>query len=257
MTRLFAIALIALFPMSFANAEEAPKAPEAAAEKKADLDHAPFHALLQANVKGSKVNYDGFAKSAEFKAYVEAIGKTDPATLPTRNARLAFWINAYNALTIHGVLAYYPNIQSVLKVKPDFFKTKSRLVGSKNISLDDIENKIIRPEFNEPRIHAALNCASVSCPPLANFAFTEKGLNEQLTKVFGDFVNDTSRNQVDAASGTVKLSKIFDWYGVDFQKAGGPAKYMAAFAKDEAQKKAFETATKVEFLPYDWNLNKL
>jgi len=278
MTRFYVIALIALLPVSFACAQDgapasqatkappkaavAPAAAPAAAAPAATpaataFDHSTFHTLLAANVKGSKVNYDGFAKSAEFKANVVAFGKTDSATLSSRDARLAFWINAYNALTINGVLQYYPNIQSVLKVTPDFFKTSSRLVGNKKVSLNDIENSIIRPTFNDPRIHAALNCASVSCPPLANFAFTAKGLDAQLNKVFAGFVNDTARNQIDPSTGTVKLSKIFEWYGVDFTKAGGPTKYMAGFATDEAKKKALNDATKVEFLPYDWNLNKL
>ncbi len=255
MTRFFVIALMALFPLTFAQAQDAEKAPEAAPA--ADIDHSPFHTLLKANVKGSKVNYDGFAKSAEFKAYVALLGKTDPASLPSRNARLAFWINAYNALTINAVLAHYPKIQSVLKVTPDFFKSKTRSAGGKTLALNDIENRIIRPKFKDPRIHAALNCASVSCPPLANFAFTAKGLNGQLKKVFTAFVNDTTRNQIDAGAGTVKLSKIFEWYGVDFKKAGGPAKYMAGFMADEAKKKLLSETASVQFLPYDWNLNKL
>jgi hypothetical protein len=255
MTRFFVVALMALFPLNFAQAQDAEKAPAAAPAT--EIDHTPFHALLKSNVKGSKVNYDGFAKSAEFKAYVALLGKTDPATLSSRSARLAFWINAYNALTINAVLAYYPKIKSVLKVTPDFFKSKTRTVGNKKVSLDEIENKIIRPKFNDPRIHAALNCASVSCPPLANFAFTPKGLNGQLNKVFKAFVNDTTRNQIDPGTGTVKISKIFDWYGVDFKKAGGPGKYMAGFMGDEAKKKALNEATAIQFLPYDWNLNKL
>ena len=250
MSRLLVIALIALFPVSSSFAEEAPAA-------SAEIDHAPFHKLLKANVKGTKVNYKGFKQSAEFKAYVALIGKTDPAKLSSRNARLAFWINAYNALTINGVLQYYPKIKSVLKVTPDFFKSKTRVVGGKKMALNDIENNIVRPTFKDPRIHAALNCASVSCPPLANFAFTPKGLNGQLNKVFRKFANDTSRNQIDPAAGTVKLSMIFKWYGDDFKKDGGPAKYIAKFVKDEGKKKALTNTEKVDFLAYDWNLNKL
>jgi len=237
-----------------AKAEATPKAAPAGKT----IDHGPLDAVLRANVKGDKFNYQGVVGNESFKAYVKLIGETDPNSLPTREAKLAFYINAYNALTINSVLGYWPKITSVSTIKPDFgfFKDKTQRVGGKMLSLNQIENEIIRPTFKDARIHAALNCASVSCPPLANFAFTAGKLEKQLNDVFAGFANDAARNQVDTATGTVRISKILDWYKVDFKAAGGGAKYLSGFVKDPARKAALAAPKKVEFLPYDWNLNK-
>lgn len=222
----------------------------------ADADHSKFDALLKAHVKGDKVDYKGFVDNADFKAYREMLAATDPATLPDDKARLAFWINAYNASTIAGVLEHWPAIKSVADPYPDygFFKRAEYTVGGKKYSLNDIENEIIRKRFKEPRIHAALNCASISCPPLAPYAFTAAKLDGQLQAVFVAFANDPQRNQIDPATGAVKLSQIFNWYGGDFQPS--VQQYLAPFVKDEAKKKALIDAKAVEFLPYDWSLNK-
>ena len=180
--------------------------------------------------------------------------RADPAKLPSRAARLAFWINAYNALTIHSVLPHWPGIKSVSNVYPKFafFDRVVHVVGGKKYSLNQIENEIIRPRFNEPRIHAALNCASISCPPIQPFAFTAKKLS-QLDRAFGDFANDPARNLVDVEKDQVRLSQIFNWYGKDFVQAGGPHKYIAPFVKDEKKKAVLLAAKKVDFLKYDWN----
>lgn len=220
------------------------------------FDHAPFDALLKANVKGEKVNYQGFVNNAAFKAYVEAIGKTDPASLKTREERLAFWINAYNAHTINAVIAHWPGIKSVSNVYPDFgfFKRAESLVGGKKLALNDIENKIIRPTFKDPRIHAALNCASISCPPLLPHAFTAKNLNAQLDQAMSAFARDNTRNKIGA--GGVELSQIFNWYKDDFTAAGGVKAYLKTFLKDPAKIKALDAATP-KFMPYNWDLNKI
>ena len=221
-------------------------------------DDKAWHTLLEANVKGSQVNYAGFVKNQDFTKYVKAIGETDPAKLSDKNAQLAFWINAYNALTIHSVLKHWPDIKSVSTIYPKFafFDRKDQLVGGKKLSLNQIENEIIRPQFKDPRIHAALNCASVSCPPLQNYAFTGANLDKQLDKAFKSFANDSQRNAIDEASGQVRLSQIFNWYKVDFESGGGPAKYIAQFIDDGKRKDILLKATNIGFLNYDWNLNK-
>lgn len=220
----------------------------------ADVDHGKFDALLKAHVKGQMLDYTGFVGNADFKAYLEMIEKTDPASLPDDKARLAFWINAYNAHTIAGVLKHWPGITSVGTVYPDFafFKRADFTVGGKKYALNDIENKVIRPTFKDARIHAALNCASISCPPLAPFAFTAAKLDEQLDQVFKAFANDPQRNQIGPDG--VKLSEIFNWYGVDFQPS--VQAYLSKFIDDEAKKKALTEAKAITHLPYDWNLNK-
>lgn len=220
------------------------------------FDHAPFDALLKAHVKGQSVDYAGFAQDkAKLTAYLDGIGKTDPATLKTNDEKLAFWINSYNAHTINAVLAHWPGIKSVSDVAPDFgfFKTTDKLVGGKKVSLNNIENDIIRPTFKDPRIHAALNCASISCPPLAPFAFTADKLGAQLDQVMGAFILDRTRNKI--AAGGVELSQIFNWYGKDFEAAGGVKAYFKKFLKDPAEIKALDAA-QLKFMTYNWNLNK-
>lgn len=225
----------------------------------ADVDHSAFDTLLKAHVKGAKLDYAGFLDDKGqlepgFKTYLEMIEKTDPASLPDDKARLAFWINAYNAHTIAGVLRHWPGITSVSTVYPDFgfFKRADYTVGGKKYALNDIENKVIRPTFKDARIHAALNCASISCPPLAPFAFTGPQLDKQLDQVFGAFANDAQRNQIGPDG--VKLSEIFNWYGGDFQPS--VQAYLAKYVSDPAKKKALGEAKALQFLPYDWNLNK-
>lgn len=245
----------ALFAAPTAGGGAAPAADAA----KAGIDHGLFDALLKKFVRGDRVDYAGFQKSAELGKYLEQIAATDPAKLPDRKARLAFWINAYNALTISGVLKHWPGIKSVQNPYPDFgfFKRKDYVVGGKKVSLNEIENEIIRPRFEDPRIHAALNCASVSCPPLAPFAFVPDRLDEQLDERMRAFARDRTRNAIDPKAGTVKLSQIFNWYADDFKAAGGVAAYLRTYLDeaDAAAVKKAEAAGKLEFLEYDWGLN--
>ena len=200
-----------------------------------DVDHSAFDALLKQVVKGDRVDYAGLVGDQRLVKYIETIAATNPETLPSDDARLAFYINAYNALTLQSVLTHWPTITSVSTIKPDFafFKEEVHTIGGKKVSLDAIENKIIRPTFKEPRIHAALNCASISCPPLANYAFTAKGLDAQLNQVFTAFANDAARNAVNTESGTVQLTNL-NWYKVDFRQRR--AKYLSRFVSDPARK---------------------
>ncbi|MEE2786075.1 MAG: DUF547 domain-containing protein [Myxococcota bacterium] len=223
------------------------------------INYTGYNRLVSSHVKTDQVDYNGFIGAREFREFIQIIAQTDPETLPSKNAKLAFYINAYNALTIQAVLNYWPRIKSVKTVvKPDFafFKQKIHTIGGKKVSLDEIEHQIIRPKFKEPRIHAALNCASVSCPPLLPFAFTPDALDSQLDRAFTLFANDPKRNMIDAPSQTIRLSKVMDWYKADFAVAGGPAKFMARFVTNPAKKKALETATEIDFLEYNWAINK-
>lgn len=218
-----------------------------------DMDHSAWDALVKKHVHGELVDYAGFAKDkAALQGYVDALGKQDPEKLPSKDAKLAFWINSYNAHTVAAILAHWPGIKSVQDPYPDFgfFKQKDKLVGGKKYSLNDIENEVIRPTFKDPRIHAALNCASISCPPLLNEAFTAAKLDAQLNKVMDAFINDDKRNQIKA--GDVKLSSIFDWYKVDFQP--DVKTWLAKHLKGD-KKAAIEKADKLQFLNYDWALN--
>ncbi|MGC6418649.1 MAG: DUF547 domain-containing protein [Bradymonadia bacterium] len=220
--------------------------------------HQAFGEFLKTYVRGDAFDYDGASRDRkQLDAYVSRIAQTDPSTLAGREEKLAFYINAYNALTIASVLSFWPNIKSVSTIKPnfEFFKAPVHALGGKKVSLDQIENKIIRPTFNDPRIHAALNCASKSCPPLANFAFEADRLNDQLDRVFKAFANDPGRNRVDPETGVVALSKILDWYKVDFASAGGAAAYLARYVDDDVRKRLLLNPKSISFLEYDWQLN--
>ncbi|MEE2644431.1 MAG: DUF547 domain-containing protein [Myxococcota bacterium] len=217
--------------------------------------HAPFNALLKANVRGDKVNYNGFKGNASFQSYLSALESADISSM-SRNEKLAFWINAYNATMIKVVLAN-PGKRSVRDMGPGnfgIFKVANHKVAGQMVSLDKIENGIIRPTFKEPRIHAALNCASISCPPLANFAFTGAKVNAQLQKVFTRFARDKSRNQISA--GGVALSQIFKWYAADFGGPSGVAAYLSKFISDAATKSALSSGS-IGFAQYNWGLNNL
>ncbi|MCA9540258.1 MAG: DUF547 domain-containing protein [Myxococcales bacterium] len=261
MKRWLAVFFVSLVPFSAAlaqqNEQNALDAIKAQTQANG-INHAPFDALLKANVdaKAGRVNYAGFVGNADFTAYLATIAATDPASLPSDQARLAFWINAYNALTISGVLKNWPGITSVSTVYPDFafFKRKDYTVGGKQYALNDIENEVIRPTFKDPRVHAALNCASVSCPPLAAHAFSADKIDAQLTEVMTAFANDTMRNPI--KPGAVQLSQIFNWYKDDFASAGGPAKFLAPMITDAARRDALLQAGSIGFVDYDWNLNK-
>jgi hypothetical protein len=222
------------------------------------FDHAPWNALLGAAVRPAdgRVDYTRMKADPRLSAYVAALAAFDPEGLSGRNEKLAFWINAYNALAVQGVTAHWPGLKSVADVAPDFgfFKARSHTVGGRLLSLDTIEHEIIRKQFAEPRIHAALNCASVSCPPLRNEAYVADRLDAQLDAQFRAFVRDPGRNRIDVASGAVALSSLFDWFKADF---GGVAGYIgryldapAAAAVSEAEK-----AGRLTYLPYDWALN--
>ena len=228
--------------------------------KATTFDHGAFDKLLRANVQDGKVDYAAFADSASFKAYVESLARIDTTSLGSADEKYAFWVNAYNALTIAGVLKHWPEIKSVKDPYPEFgfFKRALHRVGGKLISLDEIEHKILRASFKDYRVHAALNCASISCPPLRPEAFVAKRLNAQLDEQFKAFARDTTRNVIDTTAGTVQLSAIFDWFKDDFAAKGGVAGVLAGVL-DAPQAEAVKAATeakKVTFVNYDWSLNK-
>ncbi|MEZ4751484.1 MAG: DUF547 domain-containing protein [Bdellovibrionota bacterium] len=172
--------------------------------------------------------------------------------------QMAFLINAYNAFTVKWIVDHYP-VGSIKKTvgwfsspwKQEFFS----LLDGKIKHLDAIEHEWLREKYQDARIHAAVNCASLSCPVLQGVPFTGKDLNTQLESAFRAFLGDPSRNRYEVETGVLQLSKLFDWFESDFEKQfGSLKKTVERFGPDSARTAIAKKGT-VRFLDYDWGLN--
>lgn len=244
----------------------------------ADFDHnySTWNALLQKHVKWmpdnkqSRVDYAGFQKDRETLKQVlsqwSAVSQTEFNAF-NKNQQMAFLINAYNGFTIELILTKYPKIKSIKEIggvfsspwKQEFFT----LLGKKH-HLDWIEHEQLRPRYNDPRVHAAVNCASIGCPALRNEAFTANQLNAQLNDGMRRFVADPSRNRV--KNGELQISPIFKWFAEDFEKGHQGFKEVkdvfAKWAKDMSDSPEIIDRIASKSLPivysdYDWSLNDI
>ena len=195
-----------------------------------------------------KVNYNGFKGALHsIDDYLLHLQNTPPTNQWSKNEKLAYWFNLYNAATVNLVAGNYPvkSIKDINGGKP--WDKKFIKSGTNLYSLNDIENTVVRPHFNEPRLHVAFNCAAVSCPNLLNEAFTPTKLNAQLNSLSKKWINDTTKNNITPEE--IQVSQIFNWYSVDFKEGVIPFinRYsLSAKANPDA---------KVTFLEYDWKLN--
>lgn len=230
------------------------------------VDHAVWDALLKKYVdQDGMVNYAAWKASeadrAALKQYLAALRQAEPEAKTTKEGTLAFWINAYNALTVHGILEVYPTSSirnhTAKFVGYNIWKDLLLPVGGKRYSLDAIEHQVLR-KLGEPRIHFAIVCASIGCPRLRNEAYTPERLEAQLADNTRDFFARQKNLQVDFARRRVRVSAILDWFGTDF--APTPQKALASLAgymPDEATQRLIASADfSVSFLDYDWRLNK-
>ena len=245
-----------------------------------DQGHTGWQGLLQRHVvvaadgTRSAVDYAAMqADRAAFDAYLAQISAVSEATFSrwTKDQRLAFLINAYNAFTIELILTRYPDLNSIRDLgstfsspwKESFFT----LLGSRR-SLDEIEHGLIRKPgaFDDPRVHFALVCASVGCPMLRNEAYVAERLDAQLDDGMRRFLADRTRNRYDPAGRRLEVSQIFDWYGGDFAQGhrgfNSVAATLALFAGELADQAADQAAIRaesvpIEFLDYDWRLNDI
>ena len=223
------------------------------------ISHAAFDSLLRKHVNTEGwVNYQGFIKdSTAFNAYLNLLSKNLPNSKNWKpNEEKAYWINAYNAFTIKLICNYYPvaSIKDIKKGIPlvsDTWQIEFINIEGKKYSLNNIEHGILRPKYSDPRIHAAINCASRSCPKLPNEAFTAEKLDAQLDLVMRNFINDNTRNKITSAQ-KAELSKIFTWFAGDFKKAN-PS--VIAFINKFSNTKLNEKAD-ISYLDYNWQLNK-
>lgn len=210
-----------------------------------------FNSLLGRAVSNRRINYSLFANNPAFDRLIADIAEAELSGL-SPNARLAFWINAYNALVIRNVVDN-PGISSPMDV-PGFFDKHTFTVAGRSLTLNQIENEIIRPEFNEPLIHFGLVCAARSCPPLEPTAYTAAHVRARLADNARAYLA-SQFNQYDAASNTLRLSQIFEWYKKDF---GGSDRGILDFVRKygpASWKDKVNESTTVQYLQYDWTLN--
>ena len=212
-----------------------------------------FDSLLQKNVdKTGRVDYQSLKNNETLlDNYLAYIQNNEPTKDWSSNKKKAFWINTYNAYTIKIILNNYP-LKSIRDIKIDgetAWKIPFVKIGQKRYTLDQIEHKILRKKFNDPRIHVGINCASVSCPRLWNFAFTEDNIASSLDNLMKEFINNTTRNKI--SKNNVALSEIFNWFSKDFMKNGTIINYLNTYAAIKISEKA-----SIKYLTYDWSLNK-
>lgn len=227
-----------------------------------DPSHAAFSKILGKHVNPSGVNYAGLKQdSALLAAYLDTLSKVSKKSFDdfSKEQQMAFLINLYNAATLKLVVDHYP-VKSIKDIggviKGPWKQDVVRLFG-KLETLDHLENDLLRPNYKDPRIHFAINCASIGCPSLRNEAFQASVLNAQLDEQTRLFLKDTSKNRFDLQHKTLYLSSIFDWFKSDFvEKSGSVEKFIARFV-DAGDRAAIEKGgLKIKYTDYSWSLNK-
>ncbi len=218
--------------------------------------HQQWDKLLKKYVNGSGlVNYKGLQKDkAELDSYLKTLSNNAPQSSWSQDEQKAYWINAYNAFTVSLILQHYP-VKSIKDIAGKIYKINTPWdikfidIGSKKYDLNNIEHSILRKQFNDPRIHFAIVCASMSCPRLRNEAYTAAQLNAQLEDAGRDFLNDKSRNRISADK--AELSKYFSWYKGDFTKNGSLVDFVNKYSQTK-----MNADTKIGSLNYNWSLNE-
>lgn len=231
-------------------------------------DHGLLSVVLQDHVDQGMVDYAAIAEDRRLDQYLAQLATTDPTALPSAADRLALWLNAYNAYTLKLVADAYP-IDSIHElatggmvigwlIRRTAWDIRFAEVGGEEYTLNEIEHDIIRPEFEDARIHFVIVCAAVSCPLLRSEAYEASQLDEQLTEEGRRFLADPSRNTFDLANRQARISKIFDWFEEDFGSNDAEViRYLAAFAPPDVADDMVRHAEAwtIGYQPYDWSLN--
>ena len=209
--------------------------------------HHRWNGMLEKYVSDDgRVDYRGWLEETDnLDAYINLLQQLPPVETDSKNYKISYWINTYNALTVQLILKNYP-VSSIKDIKSPW-DIDNFIIEEKRYSLGDIEHKILR-KMKEPRIHFAINCASESCPRLWNKAFQEKQLEQQLTEATERFLNDSSKNIITPKH--LKLSKIFLWFGKDFGSRKEKLKFIERYSGIRIEN------PKIAYLSYDWSLNQ-
>ncbi|TKB67128.1 MAG: DUF547 domain-containing protein [Nitrospira sp.] len=219
------------------------------------VSHQAWDQIVQAHVRDGQVDYPAIQADGMLDGYVRELNHIDPAKLPTRQHQLAFWINAYNAFAVKGILDHYSPM--TLWGRYRYFIGRDYHVGGTAINLYDLERQVLIEQFHEPLMHFAIVCASTSCPKLQPWAYRPDQLDRQLAYAARGFINDPSRNRFDRQRKIASLSMIFKWFETDFADAAGSVLvYIARYVDDpELAKELAQPGYRIEYLDYDWSLN--
>jgi len=220
--------------------------------------HESWDKLLKKHVENGEVDYRGFAGDIkQLDNYLEILGSIDISAF-SREQKLAFWINAYNAFTVKLILNFYP-VKSIRKISRPWKRRIWKTAGE-TLSLDDIEHKKLRKELKEPRIHFAIVCASTGCPDMQPFAFYGQQLDRQLDLAARHFFSSPKHFyfKMSGTAAALFVSKIFKWFASDFGKNKKERIDFISHFLEKADAEKIRTATsfKMKYLRYDWNLNE-
>jgi len=224
-------------------------------------DHSKFYLVLKQYVdEEGLVDYNGIAQDRRFSEYMKSLESAKVEKM-SRDGQLAFWINAYNAVTIDKVIKKKPKESVRETIIPGvwtskkFFRSREHTVANRRLSQDDIENEILRKEFRDPRIHFAVICASSSCPKLPRIAYTEGNVQTRLEKETRKYLNSERGIRIDRTGNTLYLSRIFDWFEEDFvEKSGSATNFIRPYLRKEVAS-FLDGKPKMKFLRYNWALN--
>jgi hypothetical protein len=247
--------------------------PERTSAQTSDLDQTALSQILSRRVNSKGwVDYDGLRQDrAALQSYLDTLRNVDMAKLSSDAARLAFWINAYNAFTLNDVLEYVEGKTDSVRKVSGFFDGHKHPIAGESLTLDEIEKH--GRSMHDPRIHFAINCASTSCPKLQPFAYAGAELNQQLDLATKEFFADSSRGlRLQPNENTVFLSPILEWYAGDFNGAttatgqflsraraaisgSNVLGFVIAHASNDVASYLREKRPTVKYMHYDWTLN--
>jgi len=233
-----------------------PARPTAAQE--ASFDHQALDDVLSTYVDAEgMVDYAGLARDREstLQPYLDALAEAEVEAL-SDDAAFAFWINAYNALTLDLIARHYPVDDIFATHEENPFKQPVGTVAGHTLSLDELEHDFIDARFDDPRFHFAIVCAAMSCPPLRAEAYTSERLDAQLQDQAERFIRRHEDNRIAGRDDEIVLSTVFDWFKDDFGgTAAGVQRYLAGFFGGDTKHKLQQAAFSVSFAEYDWTLN--
>lgn len=227
--------------------------------KSEPITHETWDSLLKSHITDEGlVDYKGFQNDRKkLDTYLQKLSEHHPNDKKwSKEEQLAYWINAYNAFTIQLILDNYP-LESIKDVTsgPSIsfvnspWDIKFITIEGAEYDLNNIEHNFLRKRFEEPRIHFGVNCASISCPVLPQFAFTADKIYEQLDQQARLFINDSSKNKITADN--PQVSKIFKWFSGDFEAKGTLIEFLNQYSDTQINPNA-----SIDYLDYDWGLNE-